>query len=81
MVKIRFDKAASTLWNSLPSIIRHEQSIETFKQQLETLLFGRAYSDFTYLFSILFNIVIALYVDHRYDNINWHPHNFKFLPF
>jgi hypothetical protein len=39
----RFDKAASTLWNSLPSSIRHEQSIETFKKQLETLLF----SDFT----------------------------------
>ena len=39
----RFDKAASTLWNSLPSSIRHEQSIETFEKQLETLLF----SDFT----------------------------------
>ena len=39
----RFDKAASTLWNSLRSSIRHEQSIETFEKQLETLLF----SDFT----------------------------------
>ena len=43
----RFDKAASTLWNSLPSSIRHEQSIEAFKKQLKTLLFRRAYSDFT----------------------------------
>ena len=43
----RFDKAASTLWNSLPSSIRHEQSIEAFKKQLKTLHFRRAYSDFT----------------------------------
>ena len=42
----RFDKAASTLWNSLRSSIRHEQSIEAFKKQLKTLLFRRSYSDF-----------------------------------
>ena len=43
----RFDKAASTLWNSPPSSIRHEQSIGTFKKQLKTLFFRPAYSDFT----------------------------------
>ena len=75
----RFDKAASTLWNSLPSNIRHEQSIEAFKKQLKTLLFRR--SDFTYFFSILFNICIAPYVDHRYLTINLYPHNLKCLPF
>ena len=32
----RFDKAASTLWNSLPSSIGHEQSIEAFKKLLKT---------------------------------------------
>jgi hypothetical protein len=41
----RFDKAASTLWNCLPSNIRHEQCIEAFKMQPKTLLFRR--SDFT----------------------------------
>ena len=42
----RFDKAASTLWNSLPSNIRHEQSVEIFKKQLKTYLFRLAYADF-----------------------------------
>ena len=41
----RFDKAASTLWNSLPSNIRHEQFIEAFKKRLKTLLFR--HSDLT----------------------------------
>ena len=75
----RFDKAASTLWNSLPSNIRHDQSIEAFKKQLKTLLSRR--SDFTEFCSILFNIVIAPYVDHRYLTINLYPHNLKCLPF
>ena len=75
----RFDKAASTLWNSLPSNIRHEHTIEAFKKQLETLRLRR--SDFTYFFSILFNICIAPYVDHRFLTINFYPHNQKCLPF
>jgi hypothetical protein len=75
----RFDKAASTLWNSLPSNIRHEQSIEAFKKHLQTLFFRR--SDFTEFFSILFNIVIAPYVDQRYLTINFYPHNLKCIPF
>ena len=75
----RFDKAASTLWNSLPNNIRHAQSIEAFKKQLKTLLFRS--SDFTEFFSILFNMFITPYVDHRYLTINLYSHNLKCLPF
>ena len=77
----RFDKAASTLWNSLRSSIRHAQSIEAFKKQLKTLLFRRSYSDFAYFSSILLNIFISLYVDHRYLTLNFKPHHFKFYRF
>ena len=38
-------KSASTLWNSLPAKIRHEQSIFSFKKQLKTHLFRLAYGD------------------------------------
>jgi hypothetical protein len=37
----QFDRAASTLWNNLPSSIRHEQSMGMFKKQLKTYLFRR----------------------------------------
>ena len=42
----RFDQVASTLWNNLPSNIRHEQSIERFRKQVKTYLFRLAYADF-----------------------------------
>lgn len=42
----QFDRAASTLWNNLPSSIRHEQSMGIFKKQLKTYLFRLAYVDF-----------------------------------
>jgi hypothetical protein len=42
----QFDRAASTLWNNLPSSIRHEQSMGVFKKQLKTYLFRLAYVDF-----------------------------------
>jgi hypothetical protein len=44
--EILFDRAASTLWNNLPSSIRHEQSMGIFKKQLKTYLFRLAYLDF-----------------------------------
>jgi hypothetical protein len=42
----QFDRAASTLWNTLPSSIQHEQSMGIFKKQLKTYLFRLAYVDF-----------------------------------
>ena len=42
----QFYRAASTLWNNLPSSIRHEQSMGIFKKQLNTYLFRLAYIDF-----------------------------------
>ena len=39
----RFDKAASTLWNNLPSQLRNAKNIECFKRLLKTHLFRQAY--------------------------------------
>ena len=41
----QFDRAASTLWNNLPSSIRHEQSMGIVKKQLNTYLFRLVYVD------------------------------------
>lgn len=40
----RFDKAASTLWNNLPSQLRNAKNIECFKRLLKTHLFRQAYN-------------------------------------
>lgn len=40
----RFDKAASTLWNSLPLFLRQCHSAVTFKKKLKTFLFKKAFS-------------------------------------
>jgi len=42
----RFDKAAPTLWNNLPSSLRNEQSLDVFKRDLKTHLFRIAFTDF-----------------------------------
>ena len=42
----QFDRAASTLWNNIPSIIRHEQSMGIFKKQLKAYLLRLVYVDF-----------------------------------
>ena len=39
----RFDKAAATLWNSLPGSLRNEKSLYSFKRSLKTHLFRLAY--------------------------------------
>ena len=42
----RFDKAAPTLWNNLPSSLRNEQSLDVFKRDLKTHLFRIAFTVF-----------------------------------
>ena len=42
----RFDKATASLWNNLPSHLRHEHSIELFKKNLKTHYFRLAFSDY-----------------------------------
>lgn len=42
----RFDKAAPTLWNNLPSSLRSVNSLVVFKKQLKTHLFRTAFKDF-----------------------------------
>ena len=41
----RFDVAAGTLWNSLPTNLRNEQSLELFKKGLKTHLFKVVFLD------------------------------------
>lgn len=41
----RFDKAASNLWNGLPTQLRNEKSLSSFKKHLKTFLFKLAYGD------------------------------------
>ena len=57
----QFDRAASTLWNNLPSSIRHEQSMGIFKKQLKTYLFRLAYVDFIYLMVCSNNVFLFSY--------------------
>lgn len=40
----RFDKAAATLWNSLPSQLRNGHKLECFKKDLKTHLFRKAFN-------------------------------------
>ena len=42
----RFDKAAPTLWNSLPYSLRNVNSVDVFKRELKTHLFKIAFSDY-----------------------------------
>jgi hypothetical protein len=42
----RFDKAAPTLWNSLPLSLRNVNSLDVFKRELKTHLFRIAFKNF-----------------------------------
>jgi len=42
----RFDVAASSLWNGLPSNIQNEQSFELFQKEVKTYLFRLAYTSY-----------------------------------
>ena len=42
----RFDTAAATLWNNLPNSLRNIQSLDSFKNDLQTHLFRQAYRDY-----------------------------------
>jgi hypothetical protein len=41
----RFDKAAPTLWNSLPLSLRNVNSLDVFKRELKTHLTGSQCSE------------------------------------
>ena len=42
----RFDKAAPTLWNSLPLSLRNVNSLDVFKRELKTHFFRIAFKNF-----------------------------------
>ena len=45
-----FRVAASQLWNTLPNHVKDAASIDSFKRQLKTHLFTKAYSDYLWTF-------------------------------
>ena len=52
----RFDKAAPTLWTSLPLSLRNVNSLDVFKRELKTHFFRIAFKNFLQIFSSLQNI-------------------------